>query len=204
VTFSARAAAFLFIAVMPGRLFADESYSNLPFEKLLNLAVCAEMKTMGRDCETDTKPSDERSRALVTGLEDLWAMNYGEKTLRKINETSRMLRSWARFDLGVLIKNPEFARATLLRGEAGIKYLLEKDQSDPSHDRLRLTEVSRKKSGEWVRKAERSFAAGKFDLMRHQLYQALWLSDPVTSLEPMANPVEVGGLAAKNFPEFNS
>jgi hypothetical protein len=189
---------------MPGRLQAVESYFNLPFEKLLNLAVCAEMKTMGRDCETDTKPSDERSRALVTGLEDLWAMNYGEKTLRKINETSRMLRSWARFDLGVLIKNPEFARATLLRGEAGIKYLLEKDQSDPSHDRLRLTEVSRKKSGEWVRKAERSFAAGKFDLMRHQLYQALWLSDPVTSLEPMPNPIGERGLAAKRFPEFNS
>jgi len=189
---------------MPNRLPATESFSNFGFKELLPLAVCAEMKTMGQDCETNTKQSDERSKALETGLEDLWGMNYGEKTLRKINETSRMLRGWARFDLGVLIKNPVFARATLLRGEAGIKYLLEKDRSDPSQDRLRLTDGSRKKSAEWVQKAEKSFATGKFTLMRSQLYQALWLSDPVTSKEPMPNPSGTRALAAKSFREHHS
>lgn len=173
---------------------AGVPFYTLPFEKLLQLAVCAEMKTLGQDCGAKPEEFDERSKALETGLEDLWAMNYGEKTPRKVREASRMLRGWARFDLEVLIKNPGFAKAVLLRAETGVQYLLENGRKNFSRDRLRLPGPSRKKALDLVQKAEGSYAKGKFSAMRLLLYQALWLADPVTADEPMPDPTKGQGL----------
>ena len=173
---------------------AADSYFSLPFEKLLKLAVCAEMKTLGRDCENMPGDFNERSKALEAGLEDLWALNYGENNPRKVREASRMIRSLARFDLGILIKNPLFARAVLLRAEAGIQYLLEKNWLGPTMD-MKRREYRKMKVQEIVRIAENLFINGKFVEMRVQLYQALWLADPLTAGEPMSDPSGVQGIA---------
>jgi hypothetical protein len=174
---------------------AGESYFSLPFEKLLKLAVCAEMKTLGRDCWTMPRDFDERSKALEAGLEDLWALNYGEQNPRKVREASRMIRNFSRFDLGVLVKNPTFAKSALLRAETGIQYLLAKNRTDLSQARIKLPAVFGEKSAESAQKAEASFAKGRFIEMRLELYQALWLADPLTAGKPMPDPAQGQGLA---------
>ncbi len=174
---------------------AGESYYTLPFEKLLNLAACAEMKTLGQDCATHPQQLDERSMALESGLEDLWALTFGEKTPKKVQEASRIIRSLVRFDLGILIKNPLFARAVLLRAETGIKFLMEKNWLGPLME-LKMREYRKMQVQKIVQRAENLFTNGKFDEMRLQLFQALWLADPVTTGEPMMDPDHGQGLAS--------
>jgi hypothetical protein len=168
------------LAISPAVL-ADEAYSSLPCEKLIELSACADMKTMNDDCGSSPKKLSERERVLEAGLEDLWALNYGEKSPLKVREAARMIRGLARMDLGVLIKNPTFARATLLRGEVGIRYLLSKDQSDPSTNHLRLTKAQRDKIAKFIRKVEQLYTEGKYEKMRLQLYETLWLTNPLTT-----------------------
>ena len=178
---------------------AAESYFSLSFEKLLKLAVCAEMETLGRDCENMPGDFNERRKALEAGLEDLWALNYGENNPRKVREASRMLRNISRFDLGVLVKNPAFAKAVLLRAETGIRYLLEKNRTGLSQDRIKLPEGFGEKAAELARKAEYSFAKGHFIEMRLKLFQALWLADPMTAGETIPDPSGGQGVASDPF-----
>jgi hypothetical protein len=174
---------------------AGESYFSLPFEKLLKLAVCAEMRTLGRDCGTMPGDFNERSKALEAGLEDLWALNYGEKNPRKLAEASRMIRNFTRFDLGVLVKNPAFAKAALLRAETGIKFLMEKQRNGGALMDIKGSKVLRMKDEEMVRTAEDLYAKEQFVEMRLQLYKALWLADPLTAVNPMPDPAQGQGMA---------
>ncbi len=169
---------------------SEESYSVLPYEKLIELTACADMKTMNQDCGLNPNLLSERERALESGLDDLWALNYGEKSPVKVREAARMIRGLARMDLGVLIKNPDFARAALLRGEMGIQYMLSKGRSDPSANNLRLTKSQRNRISNWVRKAERLFTLRKYEQMRLQIYRTLWQTDALTSRSPLPDPVQ--------------
>ena len=106
-----------------------------------------------------------------------------------------MIRNFSRFDLGVLVKNPAFAKAALLRAETGIRYLLEKNRADLSQDRIKLPVGFGENAAQSAQKAEDSFAKGRFIEMRLQLYRALWLADPLTAGEPIPDPSGGQGVA---------
>lgn len=176
---------FWFILFFASPLIAGEQFSSMTFKELLPLAVCAEMNTLGQECGMKPKESANRQSAVQTALDDLWSLNYGEKSPFKDRQAAIIVRRLIRLDLGVLVKNPKFAKMVFLRGELGIHFLLERNQKDDNWDRLTLPPEMIDQVSSMGREAEDLFNQGKYIEMRTILYQALWLAMPLTAGQPL-------------------